>query len=329
MPLSPLSGRLIALTDKRRLIYITGGQAAHFLTATITADIAALTPGVMTAAALLSPQGKILFDFLIAPMPAGAAAKTEQQNNSGAATAAREETAGFLLDIAAAQAEAFARRLSLYTLRAQVYIAPPQRCIIGVFSADAGAAPTPLPALELPPACFTLRDSRFPAAAAVCRAYYQADSAAFDQAASQHNWNTLRLAHAVPESGQDFTLAEMFPHDVNYDGLGAIVRQKGCYIGQEIVARMQHKAEIRKRLLRVEAEQPLPPPGTDIIAEGRFIGRLGTVSGRQGLAVIRIDKIPPAGHPAAQAGGVALHFTAPAYLPAALAAAQPATAPAD
>jgi len=308
MTQSPSPGNLCALLTERRLIHIGGIDAAQFLNTIITADVTALAPGLMAPAALLSPQGKIMFDFLIAPMPAGAEPSGE---------------AGFLLDIAAPLAEDFIRRLSLYKLRANVRIAPPQSCLIGIITKAPITAQTALPALALPRPCFTLPDARFPPAAAVCRAYYQTDSTAFatiDKAATEQNWDRLRIAHAVPESGSDFILGDIFPHNVNYDCLGAVARQKGCYIGQEIVSRMQHKTIIRKRLVQVEAKQALPPSGTEILLNGKIIGRLGTVYGQKGLALIRLDKIPPANSQAAQAGEVALHFTAPPYLPQAISA---------
>ncbi|KAA6206634.1 MAG: folate-binding protein [Candidatus Tokpelaia sp.] len=306
MTQSPSPGNLCALLTGHRLVHIGGIDAAQFLNTIITADIAALAPGIMAPAALLSPQGKIMFDFLIAPMPAGAKPGGE---------------AGFLLDIAAPLAEDFVRRLSLYKLRANVQIAPPQNCLIGIITQAPITAQTALPAATLPAPCFALHDARFPPAASVCRVYYQTDNAAFaaiDKAATAQNWDRLRIAHAVPESGSDFIPGDIFPHNVNYDCLGAVARQKGCYIGQEIVARMQHKTIIRKRLVQVEAQQALPPSGTEILLNGKIIGRLGTVCDQKGLALIRLDKIPPAGSPAAQANEVALHFIAPPYLPQAI-----------
>lgn len=372
----PDSSRCAAALPERSLMRIYGNDSVHFLNSLVTADIAALPSGKLFPCALLSPQGKILFDFLIARFTHKNAAMRQPQcgkaeNVPAAGASDTKETAenAFLLDIAAESAAALFARLNLYKLRADVEIVTPQPCSAAIFtSAETAAAAdlSPLPqedSVPLPPHgtfaalngsnAFILADSRF-GNAAVWRGYYPNGNIGcaeysptepvchhkMDEEA-QRNWEKLRIAFCLPEGGKDFPPGENFPHDVNYDCLGAVSFRKGCYIGQEVVSRMQHKAILRKRLLQVEAAQNLPPQGTEILVAGRPVGKLGTVCGARGLAIVRTDKIPhtgnaeyapntaalltanpPISNPSdssgeaktAQAGGIELHFITPPYL---------------
>jgi len=257
----------------RALIVVHGYEAAAFLNAVITADIAALPEKELRPAALLSPQGKILFEFLLARL------------------AAQGGERPFQIDIAADSAAEFEKRLAFYKLGREIKITPFRRVTAHISSAEEAGS---------------WRDMRFPAEAPIWRSYGEAEAAAAQDA---RKWDLLRLKYGIAESGRDFALGEDFPHNVNYDLLGAVALHKGCYIGQEIVSRMQHKADIRKRLVRAEAAAgaALPAEGTNISAGGKIIGRLGTVCGGQALALIRLDKLAEAGGEA-EAGGVKLSF---------------------
>jgi len=266
----------------RALIVIHGYEAEAFLNGLITANMAALPEDELRPAALLSPQGKILFDFLIARLAAGGGERS------------------FQIDIAADLADGFSAALAKYKLGREIKINPPRRVMAHISSAEESGS---------------WRDMRFPAAAPIRRSYGDAETA---KPLSAREWAALRLAHCVPEGGHDFTLGDAFPHDVNFDALGAVTWHKGCYIGQEIVSRMQHKAQIRKRLIMaeaIEAGAALPAERAEITAGGKVIGRLGTVDGGRGLAVARLDKLPQPGEEPAQAGGVKLRFSPPPYLP--------------
>ena len=98
----------------------------------------------------------------------------------------------------------------------------------------------------------------------------------------------------MPESGGDYALGDAFPHDVLLDQTGGVGFRKGCYVGQEVVSRMQHRGTARRRAMLVEGDDALPPAGTDVIANGRSIGTLGSVSGNAGIAIVRIDRVKDA-----------------------------------
>jgi folate-binding protein YgfZ len=103
-------------------------------------------------------------------------------------------------------------------------------------------------------------------------------------------YHAHRVALGVPEGGVDFTFGDTFPHDADMDQLGGVDFAKGCYIGQEVVSRMEHRGTARRRIVAATSSGPLPPPGAAITANGKPIGQLASVAGRRGLAQIRIDR---------------------------------------
>lgn len=250
-----------ALLKDRALISVSGPEAEHFLQNILTTDLDALLPGAAKPGALLAPQGKILFDFLIS----------------------RSGPDAFLLDCRADVADDFVRRLMLYRLRAKAEVTKHDQQLVGVsWNSDSTASQSDSSAV---------RDLRFPAASPVYRHY---DAAAVGDAGSEADWAGLRIAQGVAESGTDYALGDAFPHDVLLDQMDGIGFKKGCYIGQEVVSRMQHRGTARRRVLIASAGTALPPAGSEITANGRAVGALGTVAGTAGLAIARIDRVKDA-----------------------------------
>jgi folate-binding protein YgfZ len=244
--------------DDRALISVDGAEAESFLQNIITTDLTTLAEGELRPGALLSPQGKILFDFLIS----------------------RSGEDRLLLDCRASLADDFVRRLMLYRMRAKVTIAKRDQPFVAVSwgndSSEAGDGER-------------LTDMRFPADARVSRHYAPPLPAAN---AVEAEWHALRIEHGVAESGSDYAAGDAFPHDVLLDENGGVGFKKGCYIGQEVVSRMQHRGTARRRVMIASAG--LPESGAEILADGRPIGTLGTVVGGTGLAIVRIDKVKEA-----------------------------------
>ncbi len=108
------------------------------------------------------------------------------------------------------------------------------------------------------------------------------------------SWQAFRIANGIAESGADYQLGDAFPHDVLLDETGGVGFKKGCYVGQEVVSRMQHRGTARRRVLIVSAEHPLPAPGTELTVDGRPLGTLGSTAGTTGLAIARIDRVKAA-----------------------------------
>lgn len=273
--------RYARLSD-RGVISVTGADAEKLLQGLLTNDIAAAgDPAVF--AGLLSPQGKIQFDFFVA--------RTDQ---------------GFLLDVARDKAAELAKRLTLYRLRSKVDITDcsDRYAVIAAWAGQAQPAPGE-PGFQ---------DPRLPALGSRTLAAVQ-DLPSYGTTASEAAYHAHRIALGVPEGGRDYAFGDTFPHEALFDQLNGVSFSKGCYIGQEIVSRMQHRGTARKRIVQATGESQLPPAGTDITAGGVAIGRLGSIDGVQGLALVRLDRAAEfkAKGIALTAGGVPLTLRAPAF----------------
>jgi len=274
----------------RTVIEIAGPEAEHFLQNIVTADLDQLAGGEAKPSALLSPQGKILFEFLVS----------------------RAGEDRLRLDTIAGAADDLVRRLTLYRLRAKVDISKQDQLLVGATWGDESASSeidSAAPAAGPAPA--RLRDTRFVQGPAVWRLY----GAAIAADAPLSAWDALRVRHAVAEAAADYQPGDAFPHDVLLDQNGGVGFGKGCYVGQEVVSRMQHRGTARRRVLAAEADAPLPPAGTPITAAGRPVGQLGTVADRQGLAIARIDRVKDAqdGGTPLMAGDVEVRLSIPAW----------------
>jgi folate-binding protein YgfZ len=124
-----------------------------------------------------------------------------------------------------------------------------------------------------------------------------------------------RIALGIPEGGVDFAYGDAFPHDADLDQLGGVAFAKGCYVGQEVVSRMQHRGTARRRIIGVSGEAPLPVAGSEIVAAGRAIGTLGSSAGMHGLALIRLDRAKAAidAGEELRAGDVPVHLSIPTW----------------
>src|SRR6267143_974691 len=99
-----------------------------------------------------------------------------------------------------------------------------------------------------------------------------------------------RIASGVPRGGLDFMYGDAFPHETNMDRLHGVDFDKGCYVGQEVVSRMQHRGTARTRIVRVILEGPSPEPGAAVLAGDKPVGTMGSTAGHNGLALIRVDR---------------------------------------
>jgi folate-binding protein YgfZ len=267
--------------DDRAVIGLSGPEARGFLQNLVSNDVEKLAPGEGLYAALLSPQGKIGFDFFLA-----------------------EGDGAILLDVAAAAQEALLKRLKMYRLRAAVEIEP--RGQLAVHAALGGHPPgRPTPYAER---AVTFADPRHPGLPARSIGAREEMPAGLPGPEAYH---ALRLSLGVPE-GADFGFEKIFALDGGLDELHAISFDKGCYIGQELTARMKHRATSRKRPLAVTAAAPLPPAGTAVTLDGADIGEIIAAYGPRGFASLRLDKLGAARE--AAAGGVAITVTRPAWL---------------
>ena len=244
----------IALLPDRGVVSVAGADASKLLQGIITNDMALLDSQPAIHAGLLSPQGKLLFDFFVV-----------------------RSADGFLLDVARGKAGDLAKRLTMYKLRAAVTIADASdnyvvAAVFGTGADHAGNTTFPDPRLGT----LGLR-------ALIAKALTPISSA------SAEDYDTHRISLGIPEGGKDFVYGDTFPHEALMDQLHGVSFSKGCYVGQEIVARMEHRGTARKRVVPVVGEQPVTS-SAEIKAGDVVIGTLGSVAGNRGLAMIRLDR---------------------------------------
>jgi folate-binding protein YgfZ len=262
------------LTD-RGIVRVSGEDATEFLQKLLTNDVSKLQDGEARFAALLSPQGKLLFDFIVVREPA--------------------EAPSYLIDVSRAQTGDLIKRLTLYRLRLKVAIED-LSASFGVAVAWGGAAPHLRIAFRDPRK--EELGYRVISLASELRKLVESAGDAGEAAYDAH-----RIAVAVPKGGVDFVYGDSYPHDANMDWINGVDFKKGCYVGQEIVARMQYRNAARKRILPVQFGGAAPEAGTAILAGETEIGKLGASAEGRGLALVRTDK-------AEEAKAAGLSFTA-------------------
>ncbi|MBN9062781.1 MAG: folate-binding protein YgfZ [Rhizobiales bacterium] len=272
-----------ALLTDRSVIRVSGEDARNWLNNLVTCDVAGLKPGAGRWGALLTPQGKIIVDFLV--------------------TQAADDAEGFLLDAPRALAADLVKRLTLYRLRAKITIEDlaDSRAVIAAWDEAEAPAGT---AFDDPRDAALGRRLIVPAGGAAATA----DASAY---------HARRIALGVPEGGKDFIYGDTFPHEADMDQLGGVDFKKGCYVGQEVVSRMQHRGSGgRTRIVPVVYEGGFSATeGVEIMAGEKIIGATGSNANGRGLAKLRLDRVEDAlaAGVAITAGGLALRLEKPAW----------------
>jgi folate-binding protein YgfZ len=293
----------------RGVVRVSGADARTFLDGLVTCDLDKVAPDRPRFGALLTPQGKLLFDFLLfeAPQDAGG---------------------GFYLDCLRFMTPDLAKRLGFYKLRAKVAVEDLSDTL-GVV-AGWGDAAKPDDEIGL-----VGDDPRLPALG--WRAIVSAgDAAQFasprlrgeglggeaDEASPKGegegpDYHAHRIALGVPEGGKDFLFNDTFPHEALMDQLSGIDFDKGCYVGQEVVSRMQHRGTARTRIVPVVyAEGFTAEPWSEVTAGERTLGKVGTGANGRGLVMIRLDRAADAlaAGETIRAGGMPVRIEKPAFI---------------
>ena len=280
--------KIVALVD-RGLVRVAGPEAAEFLQNLVTNDVTRAGEGKAVFAALLTPQGKINYEFFIV----------------------RQEDC-FLLETGRGCVDELVKRLRLYKMRADVSIEDLSDGHMMFWLDEAPAHDEDAVAVY--------PDPRFDALGyRVIVAIEQTDGfcARFESSDVDH-YHAARVAYSVPEGGYDYAFGDTFPHEAGYDLLDGVDFKKGCYVGQEVVSRMQHRGTARKRIVSVmplAEANGLPEPGAEIRTETSFIGPLGSTFGGRGIALVRLDRAAKAmaNGDEMKAETVAVKLTAPPW----------------
>jgi folate-binding protein YgfZ len=271
----------------RGVVRVSGEDAKTFLDGLITCDLDRVSPQAARLGALLTPQGKILFDFIVFQAP--------------------EEIGGaYYLDALKVFAPDLAKRLGFYKLRAKVAIEDLSDSLAVVAGWDC-----PRPADEVG---LVVEDPRLPDLG--WRAIVAAQDAtefAKDEAQAYH---ARRIALGVPEGGRDYLFGDAFPHEALMDQLHGVDFDKGCYVGQEVVSRMQHRGTARTRIVPAIYEGGFAAEtGVEVTAGEKVLGKTGTGADGRGLIMIRLDRAADAlaAGETIRAGGIPVELQKPAW----------------
>lgn len=235
------------------VIELAGPDAASLLQGLLTQDISGQPVGTARHGAMLTPQGKYLFDALVFRL-------AEDR---------------LLLDCVGA--EALARRLAMYRLRAQVTITvrPDLVVLMSGSAVDGALAASP--------------DPRHPALG------WRVIAQAVPQGAGQEaDYTDLRLQAGIPELAADLEVEKDFALEGLLDELNGVDFHKGCYVGQEMTSRMKRRTTVRTKLVRVRYDSAAPAWGTALEADGWEVGRMRTGIHGVGIALLRLDRALPA-----------------------------------
>lgn len=246
----------------RAIIELTGEDRSHFLQGIITQDITHLRDGRGLFAALLSPQGKILHDFFL--MMHG-------------------ET--ILLDCAASHKDSLLKRLTMYKLRAKVTLRDATAEWLVAYRTRALHAA--VGHVTDKKNCLVLTDPR--AAELGERLYFNPDVTDIKNTVTVEDYHRHRMRLGVPDGARD--IADDVALDAGYDALGAVSFTKGCFVGQEVTARMHYKNIARRGFYIVESDAAsLPPTGATMKADGIAIGTLRGSIGGLALAMLKFEE---------------------------------------
>lgn len=278
-----------AFLPDRGVIKVAGEDARNFLNGLVTTDLDKLNPGLGRFGALLTPQGKIIVDFLITEAPAG-------------------HGGGFLIDCPKALADGLATKLKFYKLRAKVTVDNLSNDL-GVLAAwDGELAAQPDLAFADP------RNAELGTRILIPEDLKQKLSDLIGaELVDAADYEAHRIALGVPRGGLDFMYSDAFPHETNMDRLAGVDFDKGCYVGQEVVSRMQHRGTARTRSVKVLLEDSSPEAGVSVMAGDKSVGTMGSSAQGKGIALVRIDRVADAldaGQPLT-AGGLALKLAEP------------------
>lgn len=274
-----------SLLDDRAVLALGGPEARDFLQGLITNDMAATAEGQPVYTALLTPQGKILFDFFVVPDAEGR----------------------LLIDCAASRAADLMKRLTLYKLRAKVEIALRSDLALAATWGDDGA-------FEIPGDVVRFRDPRHLSLGLRMIGMRNA-LVKMTGGLVAGDYQAHRLGLGVPDS-TDLPPDSVFALDAGLEELNGVSFKKGCYIGQEVTARMKHRASARRRFFVAEFAGEVPSPGTPILAEERELATLATGRDGRALALVRLDcwAEAEARHAPTTADGRDVHLKKPEWL---------------
>lgn len=241
----------IARLHDRALVRVTGADWRSFLQGLLTQDVDTLAEGELRYGALLTPQGRLLFDLFLLG-----------------------EAGGVVIDVEAARRDAFIERLAMYRLRAKATVERAEGGVFALWNAEAATMPW-------------IADPRLPALG--YRAYALAQPSSPE--GEEGDYDSHRLGLGVPDPVRDCADENTYPIEADLDLLGAIDFKKGCFVGQETTSRMKRRGQIKSRMLPIAYEGADPQPGAEVLADGSLrAGQVRSAKGGRAMALMRLDR---------------------------------------
>jgi hypothetical protein len=239
----------------RALVSVVGPDWRAFLQGLLSQDVETLQPGELRFGALLTPQGRLLFDLFIEGVEGGCR-----------------------LDVAAQSRQALVERLTLYRLRAKVEIAAADEPVTASWPGGIATGGWKL-------------DPRLPALG--LRGYGAAPMTGA-QRVPEEAYDAMRIALGVPGTA-DHPPESAFPIEANFDLLHGIDFQKGCFVGQETTSRMKRRGQIKSRMLPIAFDGPSPAFGAEVLAGSLRAGQTLSGADGRIMALLRLDRIAGGG----------------------------------
>ncbi|WP_160122208.1 CAF17-like 4Fe-4S cluster assembly/insertion protein YgfZ [Rhodovarius lipocyclicus] len=261
----------VSILPQRGVVVLSGADRVHFLQGLVSNDVAQAAPGRAVWSALLTPQGKWLADFFVF---------------------ATDDA--LLLDVEREQAPMLVAKLSKFRLRSKVALEDASDRLAVL----AGWGEAPMPEGAAP-------DPRLPEAG--WRALVPPGSAPEDPLA----YAAHRLSLGLPDGSADMRAEQSVLLEAGFDELHGVSWEKGCYMGQELTARTKYRGLVKRRLVPVAVEGPLPAPGTPVLLAGEEVGEMRSGQGARGMALLRLAAL---GAPALECGGATLRPETPAWM---------------
>jgi folate-binding protein YgfZ len=259
-----------ALLPDRGVLRVAGDDARRFLNDLTTNDMAKVAPETACYAALLTPQGKIIVDFIVIEAPA-------------------DDGGGFFLDVPRSLTPTLVQKLSFYKLRAKITVEDLSEAL-GVLAVWDGAGVSDYGL------CYS--DPRLAALGwRIMLPPQLAVEATEDLGATPvepESYEAHRIALGVPRGGEDFAYGNTFPHEADMDQLAGVDFDKGCYVGQEVVSRVEHRNSARSRVVPVVYDEFAPSSGLPVLAGDKQVGTFGSAAKGRALALLRLDRVSDA-----------------------------------
>ena len=267
--------RLVNLED-RGVLAVSGEDRVAFLQGLVSNDVERVTPDQAVYAAFLTPQGKFLFDFIVV-----------------------DDGERLLLDCEAARLADFAKRLRIYKLRSkveltdvsesfQVFAVHGDGALAALGWASGAAAGASVPCLG----GLAIADPRLAALGARLILPVNANLSSLSLAlGTLDDYDRRRIQLGIPDGSRDMEVDKTVLLEAGFDELNGVDWKKGCYMGQELTARTKSRGLVKRRLMPITTDGPLPPPGTRITLDGRDAGEIRSTQGDMAMAMVRLNML--------------------------------------